>query len=47
MWVDTVTEGGQRFITVLRKEDVDAARHRQAKREATKLRKKMLSHTEA
>ena len=37
VWVETVTEGGQRFMTVRRKEEVDAARHRQEKREATRL----------
>ena len=29
MWVETVTEGGQRFIATWRKDGVDAARHRQ------------------
>ena len=37
MWVETVTEGGRRFVATWRKEEVDAARHRQEKREATKL----------
>ena len=37
MWVETVTEGGQRFMAVWRKEEVDVARHRQEKREATRL----------
>ena len=37
VWVETVTEGGWRFIAARRKEEVDAARHRQAKREATRL----------
>ena len=37
MWVETVTEGERRFMTSLRKEEVDAARHRQEKREATRL----------
>ena len=36
MWVETVTEGGRRFMAAWRKEEVDAARHRQEKREATK-----------
>ena len=36
VWVETVAEGGQRFTAASRKEDVDAARHRQ-KREATRL----------
>ena len=37
VWVETVTEGGRRFMAAWRKEGVDAARHRQEKREATKL----------
>ena len=36
VWVETVTEGGRRFMAAWRKEEVDAARHRQ-KREATRL----------
>ena len=44
---ETVTEDGQRFMTAWGKEDIDAARHRQEKREATRLEKKLLSHTEA
>ena len=39
VWVDTVTEGGPRFMAAWRKEEVDAARHRQEKREATRLGK--------
>ena len=46
VWVETVTEGGRRFMAAWRKEEVDAARHRQEKREATRLGK-LLSHTEA
>ena len=46
VWVETVTEGGRRFMTAWRKEEVDAARHRQDKREATRLGK-LLSHTVA
>ena len=46
MWVETVTEGGRGFMAAWRKEEVDAARHRQEKREATRLGK-LLSHTEA
>ena len=46
MWVETVTEGGRRFMVAWRKEEVDAARHRQERREATRLGK-LLSHTEA
>ena len=37
MWVETVMEGGQRFMAAWRKEEIDAARHRQEKREATRL----------
>ena len=44
VWAETVTEGGRRFMAAWRKQEVDAARHRQ-KREATSLGK-LLSHTE-
>ena len=37
MRVETVKEGGRRFMAAWRKEDVDVARHRQEKREATRL----------
>ena len=37
VWVETVTEGGRRFMAAFRKEEEDAARHRQEKREATRL----------
>ena len=37
VWVETVTEGGRRFMAAWRKEEVDAARHRQEKRGATRL----------
>ena len=46
VWVEAVTEGGQRLMAVWREEEEDAARHRQEKREATRLGK-LLSHTEA
>ena len=46
MWDETATEGGRRLTAARRKEEVDAARHRQGKREATRLGK-LLSHTEA
>ena len=46
VWVETVTEGGWKFMAAWRKEDVDAARHRQEKREATRV-KKLLSYTDA
>ena len=45
-WVETVTDGGRRFMTAWRKEEVDAASHHQEKREATRLGN-LLSHTEA
>ena len=45
MWFETVTEGGRRFMTAWKKEEVNAARHRQEKREATRPGKS-LSHTE-
>ena len=32
VWVDTATEGGQRFMAAWRKEKVDAARHSHEKR---------------
>ena len=38
VWVETVTGGWRRFMAAWRKEEVDAARHRQEKREATRLR---------
>ena len=37
VWVETVKEGGRRFMAAWRKEKVDAARHRLEKREATRL----------
>ena len=46
VWVETVTEGGRRFMVAWRKEEVDAAKHRQEEREATRLGK-LLSHSEA
>ena len=45
-WVEAVTEGGRRFMAAWRQEEEDAARHRQEKREATRLGK-LQSHTEA
>ena len=44
VWVETFTEGGRRFMTAWGKEEVDAARHRQEKREATRL-ENLLSQT--
>ena len=44
VWVETATEGGRRFMAARKKEEVDAARHRQKKREATRLGK---LHTKA
>ena len=46
VWVETVAVGGRRFMAAWRKEEVNAARHRQEKRKATRLGK-LLSHTEA
>ena len=46
VWVEAVTEGGRRFMAGWRKEEEDAARYRQEKREATRLGK-LLSHAEA
>ena len=37
VWVETATEGGRMFMAPWRKEEVDAARHRQEKRKATRL----------
>ena len=36
VWVEAVTEGGPRFMAAWRKEEVDSARYRQEKREATR-----------
>ena len=44
--VKAVTEGGRRFMAAWREEKEEAARHRQEKREATRLGK-LSSHTEA
>ena len=46
VWVETVTVSGRRFMAAWRKEEVDAARHRQEKRETTRLGK-LLSHVGA
>ena len=46
VWVETVTDGGRRFMAAWRKEELDAARHHQEKRKATRLGK-FLSHTES
>ena len=46
VWVETVMEGGRKFMAAWRKEEVDAARLRQEKREAARLGK-LLSYTEA
>ena len=46
VWVKTAMEGGRRFMAARRKQEVDTARHRQEKREATKLGN-LLSHPEA
>ena len=39
VWVETTTEGGWRFMAAWWKEDLDAARYCQEKREATRLGK--------
>ena len=46
VWADTVMESGRRFMIAWRKEEVEAARYRQEKREATRLGRKLLSHTD-
>ena len=46
VWVEAVTKGGRRFMAAWRQEEEDAARHRQERREATRLGK-LQSHTEA
>ena len=35
VWVESLTESGRRFMAAWRKEEVDPARHRQEKTEAT------------
>ena len=45
VWVETVTDGRQRFMATCRKEEAGAGRHRQEKREATRLGK-LVSHME-
>ena len=39
VWVEAVTEGERRFMAAWREEEEDTARHRQEKREATRLGK--------
>ena len=46
VWVEAVTKGRRRFMAAWREEKDDAARHRQEKREATRLGK-LRSHTGA
>ena len=46
VWVETVTDGRQRLMATWKKEEVEAARLWQEKRETTRLGK-LLSHTEA
>ena len=46
VWVETVEDSVRRFMAAWRKEEVDAARHRQEKRKAARLGK-LSSHTEA
>ena len=42
VWVETITEGGRRFMVAWREVEVDAARHRQVEREATRLGSKVV-----
>ena len=44
VWVETITDGGRRLIATWRKEEIDAARHLQQKREATKTGKVVIVH---
>ena len=37
VWVEVVTEGVRRFMAAWREEEEDVARHRQEKREATRI----------
>ena len=37
VWVEMITEGEQRFMAACRNGKIDAARHRQEKREASRL----------
>ena len=46
VWVEAVTDGGRKFMAAWREEEEDAARHRQEKREATRLGM-LQSHTGA
>ena len=46
VWGEAVTKGGRRFMAAWRQEEEDAARHRQEKREATRLGK-LQSYAEA
>ena len=39
VWVEVVTEGGRRWFMAAWREEEDAARHRQEKREATRVGK--------
>ena len=44
VWVEAITEAGRRFMAAWRKEEEDAARHRQETREATRLGKVFIVH---
>ena len=46
LWVETVTEGGRRFMVACRKKEVDAVRHHLKNKEAASLAN-LLSHTNA
>ena len=42
VWVETITEGGWRFMAMLRKEEADSARHRQEEREANETKEAVI-----
>ena len=44
MWVETVTEGGRKFMAAWRKEEIGTTRHCQEKREGTETRKVVVVH---
>ena len=44
MWIETVTEGGRRFMAAWRKKEVDTARHLQEKKEAIRPGKVVIAH---
>ena len=44
VWVETVAEGGRRFMAARRKEEVDAAGHRQEKKKARDWERVVIAH---